>query len=53
MLGIFGALNQFAVLTHVSKWHAAPHPDALNPAGADLVADALGRHLALELSEGK
>ena len=37
----------------VAKRHSAPHPHALGLGGRDLVADALARHLALELGEGQ
>ena len=37
----------------VAKRHSAPHPHALGLGGRNLVADALARHLALELGEGQ
>ena len=37
----------------VAKRHNAAHPHALGLGGRDLVADALARHLALELGEGQ
>ena len=37
----------------VAKRHSAAHPHALGLGGRDLVADALARHLALELREGQ
>ena len=45
--------NQFSVLHEITVGRHAPHPHALPAAGGDLVADALGRHLALELGEGE
>ena len=43
--------DQFPVLDAVAVGRHAAHPHALLAAGGNLVADALGRHLALELGE--
>ena len=45
--------DQLPVLDPVAERRAAAHPHALHAAGAELVADALGRHLPLELGEGE
>ncbi len=51
MRGGFLVDHQLAVLDAVAVGRHPAHPHALLPAGGDLVADALGRHLALELGE--
>ena len=53
MLGGFVVDHQLPVLDAVAVGRHPAHPHALLPAGGDLVADALGRHLALELGEGQ
>ena len=45
--------HELPVLDPVAIGRIAAHPDALHAAGPELVADALGRHLALELGEGE
>ena len=45
--------HQLPVLRLVAVGRGAAHEDALHAAGPDLVADALRRHLALELGEGQ
>ena len=45
--------EELAVLGPVAERHDAAHPHALLLRGRDLVADALGRDLPLELGEGQ
>jgi hypothetical protein len=51
MLGALVVDHQLPVLDAVAVGRHPAHPHALLAAGGDLVADALGRHLALELGE--
>ncbi len=53
MIGDLIDYHQLPVLDPVSVGRNPAHPHAFAPRGGDLVADALGRHLALELGEGK
>ena len=52
MRGGFVIDHQLPVLDAVAVGRHPAHPHALLSAGGDLVADALGRDLALELGEG-
>ena len=45
--------HQMTVLDPVAQRHHAAHPHALLLRGSDLVADALGGDLTLELREGE
>ncbi|NKA76334.1 hypothetical protein GO285_05304 [Ralstonia solanacearum] len=45
--------HQLTVEHVIAQWRHAAHPHALALARRDLVADALARHLALELREGQ
>jgi hypothetical protein len=45
------SITSFHILRLVAVGRCAAHEDALHPAGLDLVADALRRHLAFELGE--
>ncbi len=51
--GFIMLYDQLVVLDRVAERRDAAHPHALLLAGRDLVADALARHLALELREGE
>ncbi len=50
---VSGVHHQFAVFHLITQRRIATHPHALHATGANLVANALGGHLALELGKAE